>query len=162
MDMSIVECDLFKDEHQEAFLNLLNEYIKDDMGGGAIIDGPRKEKLFKDLAGNSSKLILFSKKGEVYAGMVVCFFGYSTFRAAPLLNVHDIIVLPGYRRDGIGRRLMGAVEAKALAAGCVKVTLEVRFDNEKARHLYMTSGYGECHPPMSFWTKPLFPEGVFS
>ena len=157
MALSIIECDLLNVEHREAFVMLLNEYIRDDMGGGELIRGVRKEKLLNELGANLSKLILFAKLERVYAGMVVCFGGYSTFRVAPLLNIHDIIVLPAYRQEGIGTKLMEAVEEKAQKSGCEKITLEVRFDNAKARHLYMTMGYGECQPPMSFWAKTFPP-----
>jgi len=43
----------------------------------------------------------------------VCFRGFSTFAAAPLINVHDLAVVPGFRGQGIGRRLLEAVEMYA-------------------------------------------------
>ncbi|NBQ06516.1 MAG: radical SAM protein [Betaproteobacteria bacterium] len=36
-------------------------------------------------------------------GLINCFEGYSTFKAKPLLNVHDIAVLDGYRGQGVGQ-----------------------------------------------------------
>lgn len=155
MPLTIVECDLAKSEHREAFVVLLNEYIKDDMGGGEAIKGAREEKLLAHLRAHPAKLILFAKVERVYAGMAVCFWGYSTFRVCPLLNIHDLVVLPEYRKKGIGRHLMQAVEEKARASGGGKLTLEVRSDNQKARQLYLSLGYGECQPPMSFWVKLL-------
>ena len=158
MSLTIIESDLSELEHREAFISLLNEYIMDKMGGGEVIEGERKEKLITDMILHNSRLILFAKKDSVYAGLVVCFLGYSTFQIAPLMNIHDIVVLSRFRGQGIGRKLMEVVEEKALKLGCNKITLEVRYDNEVGRRLYMTSGYGECQPPMSFWLKTLQPQ----
>ncbi len=47
------------------------------------------------------------------AGLVNCFEGVSTFRAQPLLNIHDIVVAPAFRRRGIAKALLEAVESEA-------------------------------------------------
>jgi len=151
----IIESDLRVPEHAVAFVSLLNSYLQDDMGRGRAVKGAREKKLLKELRAHPAKLILLAKMKNSYVGMAVCFLTYSTFQARPLLNVHDLIVLPAYRRQGIGRKLMAAVGKKARRLGCGKITLEVRYDNEKARRLYASLGYGECCPPMSFWVKAL-------
>ena len=125
--VKIIECDFRNFDHRESFVTLLNEYIKDDMGTGEIIKGPRKEKILSEMGTHPSSLILFAFCDKMYVGMVVCFWGYSTFRVSQLLNVHDLIVLPAYRQKGIGRKLMEALEEKACVSGCGKITLEVRF-----------------------------------
>ena len=132
---------------------LLNEYIKDDMGGGEIIKGPRREKILNEMGAHPSRLVFFALWEGICVGMAVSFWGYSTFRVCSLLNVHDLIVLPAYRQKGIGRKLMEAVEEKARLSGCGKITLEVRYDNKQARQLYMSLDYKDCKPPMSFWVK---------
>jgi GNAT superfamily N-acetyltransferase len=151
--VKIIECDFGNPRHCESFVTLLNEYIKDDMGAGQIIKGCQKEKILSDISIHPSKLVLFALCDKICTGMVVCFWGYSTFRVCPLINIHDLIVLPAYRRKGIGRKLVAAVEKKALMAGCGKMTLEVRDDNKQAQKLYKSLGYGQCQPPMSFWIK---------
>ena len=50
----------------------------------------------------------------------------STFHAAPLLNIHDLAVVPGVRGQGVGRALLTAVERFATAQRHCKLTLEVR------------------------------------
>jgi ribosomal protein S18 acetylase RimI-like enzyme len=79
---------------------------------------------------------------EQAIGVAVCFTGFSTFRAAPLINIHDLAVLPNLRRRGVGARLIAAVEAEARRRGCCKVTLEVRDDNVAAMRLYRRAGFG--------------------
>jgi ribosomal protein S18 acetylase RimI-like enzyme len=75
-------------------------------------------------------------------GVAVCFTGFSTFTAKPLVNIHDLAVTSGCQGRGVGRRLLEAVEAKALSFGCGKLTLEVREDNTGAQRLYRRLGFG--------------------
>ena len=154
-ELKIIEGDLDRTDHARAFLRLLNAYVLDEMGGGPPLMGEKAGRLIAELRRFPTKLILFAKNNDSLIGMTVSFVGYSTFKACPLLNVHDFIVLAGYRGCGVGRKLMEATEAKARELGCGKMTLEVRHDNEKARQLYTSMGYGECSPPMSFWAKYL-------
>ncbi|MCM8733589.1 GNAT family N-acetyltransferase [Azospirillum sp. A1-3] len=50
-------------------------------------------------------------------------------------------VAPGNRGQGIGRRLLAALEEAAAAHGCVGIRLEVRADNAAAIALYIAAGY---------------------
>lgn len=55
-----------------------------------------------------------------------------------LLAVH-----PGYRRRGVGRRLVEWLEASARTAGVFLVRLELRVANDAARKFYEKLGYVE-------------------
>ncbi|MBK7975719.1 MAG: GNAT family N-acetyltransferase [Deltaproteobacteria bacterium] len=70
--------------------------------------------------------------------------GFSTFAARPLINVHDLAVLPEYRGHGIGRALLRAVERAARERGCVKLTLEVQENNQRARSVYAAAGFAQA------------------
>jgi putative acetyltransferase len=50
-------------------------------------------------------------------------------------------VLPEYRGQGVGRRLLQACIAKAHAKGITRIELEVRADNERAIALYKSLGF---------------------
>jgi ribosomal protein S18 acetylase RimI-like enzyme len=76
-------------------------------------------------------------------GVAVCFVGFSTFKARPLLNIHDLAVIPTHRGRGVGRKLLDAVERKARERGCCSVTLEVLEKNVGARRLYAAAGFGQ-------------------
>jgi ribosomal protein S18 acetylase RimI-like enzyme len=89
----------------------------------------------------------------------VAFTGFSTFHARPLLNIHDLAVLPGLRGGGVGRALLSSAEQYARANGYCKLTLEVQEDNTPAMHLYERFGfrnvvYGNSGPTR-FLSKPL-------
>jgi predicted N-acetyltransferase YhbS len=74
-------------------------------------------------------------------GIAICFVGFSTFLARPLINIHDLAVLPTYRGQGVGRRLLEQVATKGKALGCCMLTLEVRADNYPAQRLYEAAGF---------------------
>jgi ribosomal protein S18 acetylase RimI-like enzyme len=74
--------------------------------------------------------------------MAVCFIGFSTFAARPLLNIHDFAVAGAFRGQRVGARLLEHIEQKARELGCCKLTLEVKDDNHAARRLYKRFGFG--------------------
>jgi ribosomal protein S18 acetylase RimI-like enzyme len=64
--------------------------------------------------------------------------------AAPALRHCGILgmgVLPSYRGQGLGRRLLEAAVAKSWAAGLERIELEVRVDNHAAIALYERIGF---------------------
>jgi ribosomal protein S18 acetylase RimI-like enzyme len=56
-------------------------------------------------------------------------------------RMYSLAVDPSRRRAGIGRRLVEAMHAAALAAGADRVRLEVRTDNAAALAFYQDLGY---------------------
>jgi GNAT superfamily N-acetyltransferase len=138
---------------------LLDAYARDPMGGGEPLRDDVKARLPGDLAANPQAFSLLARLDDAAVGLANCFMGYSTFAAAPLVNLHDLAVLPGHRGAGIGRALLAAVEAEGLKRGAVKITLEVLSGNP-ARHLYAACGYGDYQlDPAAghalFWQKRL-------
>ena len=138
---------------------LLDAYARDPMGGGAPLAESVKARLAGDLAANPHAFSLLARLDGEAVGLANCFMGYSTFAAAPLVNIHDLAVLPGYRGAGIGKALLAAIEAEGLKRGACKVTLEVLSGN-RARHLYAREGYGDYQlDPATghalFWQKRL-------
>ncbi len=139
---------------------LLDAYARDPMGGGSPLAGDVKARLVDDLAANPHAFSMLARAGDKAVGLANCFMGYSTFAAAPLVNIHDFAVLPGHRGAGIGKALMAAIETEALKRGACKITLEVLSGNHPARRLYAACGYGDYQlDPASghalFWQKRL-------
>ena len=138
---------------------LLDAYARDPMGGGEPLREDVKARLAGDLAANPQAFSLLARLEDRAVGLANCFMGYSTFAAAPLVNIHDLAVLPDVRRRGIGQALMQAIEVEALKRGACKITLEVLSGNP-ARHLYAREGYGDYQlDPATghalFWQKRL-------
>lgn len=62
-------------------------------------------------------------------------------RGSDRARLYSIVVDPGARGLGLGRRLLAAAERDAAAAGRTAMTLEVRQDNPAANALYASAGY---------------------
>jgi ribosomal protein S18 acetylase RimI-like enzyme len=153
MDVQIITCNLSEPKHRNQLVALISAYMADTMGGSQHMPGFVAENLPQVLASHPSNMILFALVNGQYAGIITCFINISTFVAKPYFNVHDIVVLPQYRANGIGRALLNKVIEIARERGYCKVNLEVRADNEQARHLYASLGFADTEPPMLFWTK---------
>jgi ribosomal protein S18 acetylase RimI-like enzyme len=74
-----------------------------------------------------------------------CFYGFSTFSAKPLLNVHDLVVHESMRGMGVGTQLLQAAENEAKEKGCCKITLEVLQNNTRAQKVYQSFGFAGYH-----------------
>lgn len=140
-EIAIIEADLDEPAHQHAIVTLINAYARDPMGAGQDLPAEVQARLVAGLRQHPTTLVLLAYHGATPVGIAVCFQGFSTFAARPLLNIHDLAVLPEYRRQGVGRQLLQQVEAKGRFLGCCKLTLEVREDNHRAQGLYREVGF---------------------
>lgn len=126
---------------QDDFWDLLNIYALDIMGGGKAIDASLKHSLIEQLRSRSGTFVFIAYVGEQSVGLINCFEGFSTFKAKPLLNIHDIVVIPEYRGRGIARLLLQEAENVARENGCCKLTLEVLEGNTTAQKAYRNFGF---------------------
>jgi GNAT superfamily N-acetyltransferase len=158
--IQIVEADLARPEHQRAVLELTDAYSRDPMGDGHPLAPEVRESLISGLRQHPTTLIFLAYDGADAVGIATCFLGFSTFAARPLINIHDLGVLPSHRGRGISRRLLEAVERKARALGCCKLTLETQENNHRARKVYAAAGFDRStYQPEAggtlFFSKPL-------
>ena len=141
----IVEADLDRADHRDDVLALTAAYGAEEMGTDAPLPDDVLGRLIEGLRAHPAKVLLLAYDpdgGEARAiGLATCFIGFSTFYARPLINIHDLSVLDGHRGKGIGRELLRAVEEKARALKCCKVTLEVHQNNRRAMTLYESYGF---------------------
>lgn len=153
--MKIVKVDLQIKEHEQAFIKLMNAYMKHPMGKSASITADLANEIIRGLIEHPTYIGVMVKKDYQYVGLANCFKNYSTFNAKPLINIHDFIVLTENRKSGVGQFLLNGVWNIGKQLGCCRVNLEVRYDNDAAMNLYKKVGYNECNPPMYFWEKPI-------
>ena len=128
-------------DDEARLLAVLDEYLVDPAIGGSKWEAEVRSAVLPGLA-RAGGIAFLAFDEDAVVGAAICLPGYSTFWAKPLLNVHDLAVVGGRRGQGIGRRLLEAVEAEARARGCCKVTLEVLDSNTRARGLYDAFGFG--------------------
>jgi len=154
-NIEIIACDFANEMHCEALVNLMNEYITDEMGGGMPYNDEQKRELVKGLEEHPSRLVLFAVADNAFIGLINCFVNFGTFSVRPFVNIHDVIVTRPWRNQGIGRIMLERVIDESKKFGCGKITLEVREDNENAKHLYDSLGFHDASPRQYYWTKYL-------
>lgn len=71
-------------------------------------------------------LLLCSREHKPLA-MCLNYLGFFAFAARPTIRVHELFVLPEYRRCGLARALLAAVESSARSIGAASLQLERRF-----------------------------------
>ncbi|MCC6573520.1 MAG: GNAT family N-acetyltransferase [Planctomycetes bacterium] len=139
----IVQADLGRRDHRQAIVKLTNAYAADPMANGKALPKAVLKKMVAGLRKHPTTLVLLAFVGEEAVGIATCFRGYSTFAAKPLINIHDLGVLPNFRGRGIGRQLLDAVAKLARKTGCCKLTLEVQQGNRRARGVYHAAGFSQ-------------------
>ena len=90
----IVEADLSLPAHQEAVLAMVDAYSRDAMGDGKPLDQDVRAQLIPGLKRHPTTLIFLAFDDDQPVGAAVCFIGFSSFAAKPLVNIHDFVVLP--------------------------------------------------------------------
>ena len=116
MHVEIVEADLATPAHVKGVVEVLDSYAADPVGGGEPLSKEARERLAPALQKHPGALVLLALVESRPVGVAVCFLGLSTFRAMPLLNIHDLAVLPQWRGRGVGRALLAAAEERGVGA----------------------------------------------
>lgn len=158
-DIVIHPVDFTNSAHAQALIDLLDAYARDPMGTNAPLPEAVRDQLSERMSEFGAMAWIAWLDG-VPVGLLTALWNYSTFAARPRINIHDISVVPGHRDQGIGWRLLEAVEAFARDSDCCALTLEVRGDNARGRHLYAKFGFTgptDWSPAesMAFWKKEL-------
>lgn len=159
-DLAIARADYGDRADAAALVALLDAYARDPMGGGEPLADDVRGTLAEAMAAAPGVFTLLARIDGEAVGLANCVTGFSTFAARPLVNIHDLAVLPERRGAGIGGHLMRAVEAEARRMGACKVTLEVLSGNRSAISLYEAQGFRQyaldpAAGTAQFWEKKL-------
>jgi len=141
MKIEIVEANLKNEDHTKTIVFLLNEYAKDLQGYKRRLPENVLKELIPEMSKIPTSIIYLASIESKYVGMAICFLSFSTFYARPIINIHDFTVLKDFRKNGIGNKLVEAIENKAIELNCCKLTLEVQEMNKNALRLYENCGF---------------------
>ena len=139
----VIEADLGHPEHQEIVLNMVRAFAR--AVAGQDLPQENQENLVDGLRSHPAVFVFIAFNEKHPIGFAICFLGFSTFMARPLINIHDFYVEEEYRRQGVGGRILQAIEDKARSLDCCKLTLEVELNNQAALSLYHRFGFEEAH-----------------
>ena len=160
MNISIIQADYQNAQHGKDLIMLLNAYALDPMGGGEALSDYVQKNLVATIAKRHDFLTLLCYVDNKPAGILNCVEGFSTFKAKPLLNIHDCGVLKEYRGLGISQKLFIEAEKISVERGYCKLTLEVLEGNIIAQNAYKKLGFSgyeldEKTGNAMFWEKVL-------
>jgi ribosomal protein S18 acetylase RimI-like enzyme len=159
MSVQVTLADLNSLADQDAVIALLDMYCRDPFGASKPLPDETKERLIAGLRECRGICFLASEGNPAvpseFIGLALCLPSFSSFRARPVLNIHDIAVAPSHRGKRVGQALLKAVEDEARRRGCCKVTLEVRSDNAVAMATYRRAGFTSTEPETYFWGREL-------
>ncbi len=145
--LCICRADYANPVHAAALVSLLDAYARDPMGGGQPLSAFALANLVPALAARPQafSVLAFAEidgGGRAFpVGLVNCIEGFSTFACRPLVNVHDVAVLPEHRGQRVAEQMLALVEAIARERGACKLTLEVLQGNAGAIRLYHRIGF---------------------
>jgi ribosomal protein S18 acetylase RimI-like enzyme len=153
---SVCRADYANPNHAAALVSLLDAYASDPMGGAEPLSEFAKTHLVSSLAARPQAFSVLAFEGGACQaggqaiGLVNCFEGFSTFVCRPLVNVHDVAVLPAFRGQGIAAMMLALVEDIARERDACKLTLEVLQGNVGALRLYHRVGFAsyQLNPAM--------------
>lgn len=159
VQVQVLDADYDDPVHRDGILDVIDSYASDPIGGGEPLADEIRDGLVDSLRDFPTSRVLLAFMDGTPVGAAICFTGFSTFAARPLLNVHDLAVLPAWRGKGVGRALLAGAEERARRDGFCKLTLEVQEDNLRARGLYGSFGFEDfvvgSSAPTRFLSKPL-------
>ncbi len=138
-----------------AVVDLLDAYASEPAGGGVALDPAVRQDLPAALAARPQAFSVLAFEGGQPVGLVNCLEGFSTFACKPLVNVHDVVVLPSHRGQGVAQKMFALVEQEARRRGACKLTLEVLSNNKPALRTYEREGFA------SYQLDPEFGHAVF-
>lgn len=140
----VCRADYAKPMHAAAVVAMLDAYARDPMGGGAGLSDYAKANLVSSLAARPQAFTVLAFGGvddQQPIGLVNCIEGFSTFACRPLVNVHDVAVLPGHRGQRVAEKMLALAQDIARERGACKLTLEVLEGNAGAIKLYKRIGF---------------------
>lgn len=141
MVFSVCRVDYANPVQAAALVALLDAYAQDPMGGSAPLSAYAKDNVVFELAKRPQAFSVLAFAGVQAVGLVNCMEGFSTFACKPLVNVHDVAVLPAYRGQRVAEKMLTVVAQIALERGACKLTLEVLQGNAGAVKLYQRFGF---------------------
>jgi len=82
-----------------------------------------------------------AEEGGRLVGFAITMEVPASLRLSHFWQIRDLFVIPTHRRRGIGRALLGSVQAAAIASGALRLVVQTEEDNDPALRLYTDTGY---------------------
>ncbi len=103
------------------------------------VNGSRMARRMQNMAGIETVLLAETRDG--CAGLCCLRLVPYIGQDEPYAEVTQLYVRPGFQRQGVGAALLGAAEARAMAAGATCVHIITGRKNDGAQAFYTAQGY---------------------
>ncbi len=121
-------------------LELLNSFSLESSKKKPI-DPEIRKTLIQNLIEFGNSFIYFVEHENNPMGIAICIVGFSTFKNAELLNIHDFYIKSEYQNQSIGDKFLKFIEADSREQNFCRITLEVYDANDRAKRLYTKNGF---------------------
>lgn len=108
----------------------------------------RGESRYAEVSQGPAAVLLVAEAGGQVVGV------FSGWLVAGEFEIDNLAVAAGWRRRGVGGRLLAAGLAEAYGRGAARAVLEVRSGNLAARRLYGRHGFGEAGRRPGYYRDP--------
>ena len=109
---------------------------------GQDSDLPKMRATYEEIAPDPRHILLCATVDEVVVASILGVICQELYRECrPFLVVEDLIVDGGFRRKGIGKRLMNELLTRARRRGCGQVQFITETSREEAIAFYRSQGY---------------------
>ena len=139
--LRVCRADYHNPVHASALILLLDAYARDPAGGADALSDFAKKNLVRELAARPQAFSVLAFDDVQPVGLINCIEGFSTFSCRPLINVHDVAVLPSHRGQRVAEKMLALVDQIARERDACKLTLEVLHGNASAIKLYQRVGF---------------------
>ncbi len=85
--VTIVDADLSCAEHQHALVAMLDDFMRDPMEGGQPLSEQARREVVPGLRAHPACYVFLAWRDGLPVGFSICFLGFSTFNARPLINI---------------------------------------------------------------------------
>lgn len=99
--------------------------------------------VFHRIFGSTDHVFLAAASPEGVVAACSLIFTLSTWSAAPVCEVQDVVVTARYRGAGVGRALLTAAERHARDRGCARLFLSAESENLGGHAFYRSLGLRE-------------------
>lgn len=108
---------------------------------GEDADASRSARWLGENLGTTRLRAFVAEDGGRLVGFAITMELPASLRLAHFWQIRDLFVLQTHRRRGVGRALLGSVQAAAAESGALRLVVQTEDDNDAALRLYTDAGY---------------------
>lgn len=122
-------------EDYKKVMKLYNDFVGEDRYSHYGNDS------FQKVLQSSSNYILVTEENNQIIGLAAFSVRNVVRYPKPIAELDEMYVDPSFRKHGVGRKLMEAVEYKARKLNCYRVYIESQYKHKEGHKFYEALGY---------------------